>query len=205
MYEDCIKYLNPICQHGTLRLKDNVSQSYSYLKESLNLGFDKEDKKRSTPFIMMLNIEEIECIYYIVAVTSELPKILQQKLGRKTYAPTLINTTINKYLSSYEKQIFHGPPESNKDIVLSLAGLLIDGLWKKASDLILGVKLFNHHSNIEEIREIIVRYIKTTSLKCYLINYSNEYNSFDFKNLCTKFDLDEALAKRIVNTVRIKI
>jgi len=103
-YEDCAKYLNPICQSGTLKLKDFLSQSYNKESDKFYV-FDKEDKKRTIPFIMTLDIDEIECTYYIVAMQIELSNILQARLGKKPSSISSIHETFQKLLCSYEKQV----------------------------------------------------------------------------------------------------
>ena len=105
-YEDCSKYLNPICCQGTLKLKDFLSQAYNKEVEK-SYNFDKEDKKRTIPYIMTISIDEIECTYHIVSMNLELTKILQARVGRvdKDISKRVINENFLKILNSYEKQV----------------------------------------------------------------------------------------------------
>ncbi len=99
-YDDTEKYLKPICQQGTLKLKDYLSQAYNKDSEKMQV-FDKEDKKRTIPFIMMLTVDEIDCVYNIVVMTLDLPKILQMRLGKTIPC----NHNFLKNLCSYERQV----------------------------------------------------------------------------------------------------
>jgi translation initiation factor 3 subunit C len=100
-YNDSYTYLNPLCSAGTLKLKEFLSQSYNKENEK-SLLFDKEDKKRMIPYIMTINIEEVESTYYIVSMVIDLPNIILSKLG-KTHK--MFNPLFKKLLDNYTKQV----------------------------------------------------------------------------------------------------
>ena len=100
-YTDSFKYLHPICSTGTSKLKEYLSQSYNKENEK-SILFDKEDKKRMTPYIMTINIDEVECTYYIVSIIIDLPNILLFKMGKKYKTFNLI---FKKLLDNYTKQV----------------------------------------------------------------------------------------------------
>jgi translation initiation factor 3 subunit C len=100
-YKDSLGYLNPLCSTGTSKLKEYLSQSYNKENEK-SLFFDKDDKKRVIPYIMTINLDEIESTYYLVSMILDLPNIILFKLGRnyKTFNPMF-----KKLLDNYEKQV----------------------------------------------------------------------------------------------------
>lgn len=100
-YSDALLYLTPLCQLGTSKLKEYLSQFYNKEMEK-SIFFDKEDKKRIIPFIMMIPIEEVECTFYLVSMIIDLPNILLYKLG-KTCGN--INFVFKKLMDNFEKQV----------------------------------------------------------------------------------------------------
>jgi translation initiation factor 3 subunit C len=100
-YVNCHTYLHPLCSNGTSKLKEYLSQSYNKENEK-NLFFDKDDKKRLIPYIMTINIDEVESTYYIVSMIIDLPNIILSKLGKthKTFNPLF-----KKLLDNYTKQV----------------------------------------------------------------------------------------------------
>jgi translation initiation factor 3 subunit C len=101
IYSDALLYLTPLCHLGTSKLKEYLSQSYNKEMEK-SIFFDKEDKKRIIPFIMTINIEEVECTFYLASMIIDLPNILLYKLG-KTYGN--VNFVFKKSMDNFEKQV----------------------------------------------------------------------------------------------------
>jgi len=199
-YEDCLLYLNFFCQTGTTKLKEFLAQNYNKDNEK-NIFFDKDDKRRMTPCIMTINIDEIECSYLIASMILELPNIILLKLGKIKKA---ISSNFKKYLDSYEKQIFNGPPESNKELILNSASFMIKGDWEKCCEMICNMKIYNSYKNQNEIKGLISERIKESSLKCYLFFYTEQFSNISMEAIKTKFKLDEQSIKRIINKMIIE-
>lgn len=100
-YSDALFYLTPLCQLGTSKLKEYLSQSYNKEMEK-SIFFDKEDKKRIIPFIMTITIEEVECTFYLTSMIIDLPNILLYKLGKTSGS---INFVFKKLMDNFEKQV----------------------------------------------------------------------------------------------------
>ena len=102
IYSDSLFYLMPLCQLGTSKLKENLSQSYNKEMEK-SILFDKEDKKRIIPIIMTINIDEVECTFYLGSMLIDLPNILLYKLGKNSGS---VNFVFKKLMDNFEKQVF---------------------------------------------------------------------------------------------------
>jgi len=76
------------------------------------------------------------------------------------------------------------------------------GNWQRSNDLLTSLKTFNQYTNVNEIKEQLSENVKLTSLKCYLIYYGNEFDSFNFSSLCKKFNLEESQTRKIINNVK---
>jgi translation initiation factor 3 subunit C len=101
-YQDSLFYLMPLCQMGTSKLKEYLSQSYNKEMEK-SIFFDKEDKKRIIPFIMIINIDEVECTFYLASLLLDLPKVLLYKLGKSS--GNTVNLVFKKLMDNFEKQV----------------------------------------------------------------------------------------------------
>lgn len=194
-FTDSLEFLHPLCQTGTVKLKEYLAQSYNKDNEK-SIFFEKEEKKRMIPYIMTINIDEIESTYYLISMIIDLPNILLFKLGKNHKE---FNQVFKKLVDNYEKQIFNGPAETIKELILSSTTHLIKGDWKKCSDLLSTLRIYNHHKSREEIKIHLNNSIKETALKCFLIFYSNQYNSFSLSNLNRKFNIEINQIRKIVN------
>lgn len=157
------------------------------------------------PYIMTINIDEIECTYLIASMILELPNIILIKMGK---SKRNVFSIFKKMLDSYDKQvnlsfdqIFNGPPESNKELILNSASFMMKGDWEKCSEKICNLKVFNHHKNGREIKSFINEKIKESALKCYLFFYSAQFMTISIKNLCERFCMIEETIKRLINKV----
>ena len=196
-YADCQVYLHPLCQLGTTKLKEYLSQSYNKENEK-SIFFDKEEKKRVIPFIMTINPEEVECTYYLSSMLLDLPNIVLMKLGKK-HSP--FHPVFKKMLDNYEKQVFNGPPETLKELILCSSSFVKKGDWKRCSDMINTLRTFNVHKTKEEIKNTLNLSIKQTSLRCYIILYASEFTSLSLDILASKFQLDSGNVTRIVSSM----
>ena len=191
---ECLLYLQPLCSNGTTKLKEYLSQSYNKENEK-NILFDKDDKKRAIPYIMLINVDEIECVFYLSSMICDISNILLNKLGTCRNVKSFGNF-FSKMLINYEKQIFNGPPESNKERVLASSQFIIKGDWKNCLNDINKIKLFNKYS---DVKNMICDKIKKVSLKCYLIFYQKEYNNINLEMLEKRFELSKDEIKKIIN------
>ena len=191
---ESLLYLQPLCSNGTTKLKEYLSQSYNKENEK-NILFDKDDKKRAIPHLMLINVDEIECVFYLSSMICDISNILLNKLGTCRNVK-LFGNFFSKMLINYEKQIFNGPPESNKERVLAASQFIIKGDWKNCLNGINKIKLFNKYS---DVKNMICDKIKKVSLKCYLIFYQKEYRNVSLEMLEKRFELDKDEIKKIVN------
>jgi translation initiation factor 3 subunit C len=196
-FSECMQFLYPLCQLGTTKLKEFLSQSYNKESEK-SIFFDKEEKKRVIPYVLTINIDEVESMYYISSMLLDMPNILLMKLG-KPYSP--FNPVFKKMLDNFEKQVFNGPPETLKEVILSSSSFMKKGNWKRCCEMITSIRLLNLLKNREEVKRCLTLSIKQTSLRCYIILYANQFSSLSLDILATKFQLETANVKRIISTM----
>ena len=191
---ESLLYLQPLCSNGTTKLKEYLSQSYNKENEK-NILFDKDDKKRSIPHLMLINVDEVECVFYLSSMICDITNILLNKLGTSRNIKSFGNF-FSKMLINYEKQIFNGPPESNKERVLCCSQFIIKGDWKNCLKGINNIKLFNKYSYV---KNMISEKVKKIALKCFLIFYQKEYKNIKLSLLEKRFELNEEEIRKIIN------
>ena len=196
-FSEVLHFLSPLCSNGTTKLKEYLSQSYNKESEK-SLIFEKDDKKRATPHIMQINIDEIECAFFISSMLIDAPYILLNKLGTARHIKRYGNF-FSRILSNFDKQIFNGPPETNKERILKASYFIMKGDWKQCVEEINQVSVFQKMKNYNDIKNMLAGQIKSTALKCYIIFYMKEYNSFDLNVVESRFDIGKDKIKKIIN------
>ena len=190
--EETLRCITPLCNKGATKLKDYLSQNY--IKESeKNILFDKEDKKRIIPYIMKINTNDLETIYYLASMINEGPKILLDKItgGNFTTEKTFARTFFN-----FQKQQFNGPSHVDKDKILATTTVLMRGDWKKCVE---EIKQLNLIKKFSFLQNKLFQLIKQTALKCYVIFYMKEFESFELGKLSKRFEIDEKEVKKMIN------
>ena len=147
---------------------------------------------------MQINIDEIECAFFISSMLIDAPYILLNKLGTARHIKRYGNF-FSRILSNFDKQIFNGPPETNKERILKASYFIMKGDWKQCVEEINQVSVFQKMKNYNDIKNMLAGQIKSTALKCYIIFYMKEYNSFDLNVVESRFDIGKDKIKKIIN------
>ncbi len=126
--EEVLRYLTPLCTKGPTKLRDYLSQSYTRENEKNNL-FDREDKKRAIPYIMKINIEDLDTIFYLSSMICDVPKILLEKIfGSDSNNEYNYNSnTFERIFYNFQRQQFNGPSNIDKDKILATTTILMKG------------------------------------------------------------------------------
>ena len=201
--EEVLRYLTPLCTKGPTKLKDYLSQSYTKESEKNNTLFDREDKKRAIPYIMRINTEDLDTIFYLSSMIYDAPKILLEKIfgNDATNENNYSSHAFERIFYNFQRQQFNGPSNVDKDKILSMTTVLMKGNWKKCTEEIKKLSLIKKYSNLQEN---LFQLIKRTALKCYIIFYMNEYLSFELNKLSNRFEIDENEVKNIINDMILK-
>ncbi|MCQ2821094.1 MAG: PCI domain-containing protein, partial [archaeon] len=198
-YGEALQYLSPICSFGITKLKEFIAQSYNKEIEKNNIIFDKEDKKRATPHIMSLSIEEIEAVFYLSSMIVDLPWIILNHLGGDSKRGRRYGLFFRKVYLNYDKQVFKGPSENNKDRVLNSCMLLLKGDWQNAKKEIDEIKLFKKYKNHQIIYQNLEKNCKCAGIKCFLMNNMKIFKSISLDYLSRKFELEEKQTMKVIN------
>lgn len=88
-------FLSTLCSSGTSRLRDNLLQTNEQLS-----NLDKEEKRKLIPYIMTINIDEIETVFFLTSLVIELDQIVLQRLGIKSF-----DSFFKRQIDSFERLV----------------------------------------------------------------------------------------------------
>ena len=200
--EEVLRYLTPLCTKGPTKLRDYLSQSYTRENEKANL-FDREDKKRAIPYIMKINVEDLDTIFYLSSMICDVPKILLEKIlgvdANDEYNNN--NHAFERIFYNFQRQQFNGPSNIDKDKILATTTILMKGDWKKCIEDLKKLNLIKKYSYLQDK---LFDLIKRTALKCYIIFYMTEYQSFELNKLSKRFEIDANEVKNIINDMILR-
>jgi len=202
--EEVLRYLTPLCTKGPTKLKEYLSQSYVKENEK-NTLFDREDKKRAIPYIMKINTDDLDTIFYLSSMIYDVPKILLDKIfgnERNEDDETNYNShAFERIFYNFQRQQFNGPSHVDKDKILAMTTILMKGDWKKCVE---EVKKLNLIKKYNYLQDKLFELIKRAALKCYIIFYMNEFQSFELNKLSRRFEIDANEVKNIINDMILR-
>ena len=107
---------------------------------------EKLERRRQMPFHMHINLELLESVHLVCSMLMEVPYMACTAL-RRARPP---NKPFSRLVDNYERQTFNGPPENVRDHVMAATRALLDGRWRIASKLIMGLEV----SQPREVQEL---------------------------------------------------
>lgn len=158
---------------------------------------EKIERRRQMPYHMHINPDLLECCHLTCAMLLELPQ-MARGVNVHTHA---ISRQFRKYLQTYNRQDFTGPPENTREHVLAAAKALMSGEWQRACDYILGLEVWNliPGDGGVKVKEMLRMRIKEEAVRTYLITYGAHYESISVEHICKMFDLEEMPARRTIS------
>jgi translation initiation factor 3 subunit C len=115
--------LSEIC--GVSRVKELLAQGVTSTRfQDKNVEQEKLEKKRQVPFHMHINLELLECVHLISAMLLEVPNMAANPFDAKR---KIISRKFRQLMDYFDRQVFTGPPENNRDFVAAAAQALAAG------------------------------------------------------------------------------
>jgi len=133
----------------------------------------------------------------------DVPKILLEKIfGSDTNIDYNYNNHVyERIFYNFQRQQFNGPSHVDKDKILAITTILMKGDWKRCIQEIKKLNLIKKYSYLQEN---LFELIKRTALKCYIIFYMTEYQSFELDKLSKRFEIDANEVKNIINDMILR-
>ncbi|CUS10887.1 unnamed protein product [Tuber aestivum] len=189
--------LQEIC--GTGRLKELLAQGVQIQRYSqVTPEQERLERQRQLPFHQHINLELLECAYLTCSMLLEIPALAASG-SSPDMKKRVISKTFRRMLEYHERQIFTGPPENTRDHVMQSAKALAAGEWKRSSELIHAIKIWDLLPEPQKIKEMLSEKIQEEGLRTYLFTYAPFYDTLSLGRLVEMFDLGERKVSALVS------
>ncbi len=189
--------LQEICGSG--RQKELLAQGVMIQRYSqVSPEQERLERQRQLPFHMHINLELLECIYLTCSMLLEIP-LLAQTGSSPDIKKRVISKTYRRMLEYHERQIFTGPPENTRDHVMQASKALAAGEWKKSSEFINSIKIWELMAQPEKIKNMLSAQIQEEGLRTYLFTYAPFYDTLAVDTLASMFELSERKVAAVVS------
>ncbi|MCJ1363025.1 Translation initiation factor 3 subunit c [Acarospora aff. strigata] len=189
--------LQEICGSG--RQKELLAQGVMIQRYSqVSPEQERLERQRQLPFHMHINLELLECIYLTCSMLLEIP-LLAQTGSSPDIKKRIISKTYRRMLEYHERQIFTGPPENTRDHVMQASKALAAGEWKKSSEFINSIKIWELMAQPDKIKNMLSEQIQEEGLRTYLFTYAPFYDTLAVNTLASMFELSERKVAAIIS------
>lgn len=189
--------LQEIC--GSQRQKELLAQGLQLQRYSqITPEQERLERQRQLPFHMHINLELLECVYLTCSMLLEIP-LLAQVGSSPDIKKRVISKSYRRMLEYHERQIFTGPPENTRDHVMQASKALAQGEWKKATEFIISIKIWELVPQADKIKNMLEEQIQEEGLRTYLFTYAPFYDTLSIKELASMFELTERKVSAIVS------
>ncbi|KAI2609199.1 eukaryotic translation initiation factor 3 subunit C [Hypoxylon sp. NC1633] len=189
--------LQEICGSG--RQKELLAQGVMIQRYAqVSPEQERLEKQRQLPFHMHINLELLECVYLTCSMLLEIP-LLAQTGSSPDLKKRIISKTYRRMLEYHERQIFTGPPENTRDHVMQASRALAAGEWKKATNFIHSIKIWDLMPNTDEIKAMLSKQIQEEGLRTYLFTYAPFYDTLAVSTLSSMFELEDRKVSAIIS------
>ncbi|KAF9877385.1 eukaryotic translation initiation factor 3 [Colletotrichum karsti] len=194
---DAQNTLQEIC--GSQRQKELLAQGVVMQRyNQISPEQEKLEKQRQLPFHMHINLELLECVYLTCSMLLEIP-LLAQTGSSPDVKKRVISKTYRRMLEYHERQIFTGPPENTRDHVMQASKALAAGEWKKSTNFIHSIKIWDLMPNTDDIKTMLSKQIQEEGLRTYLFTYAPFYDTLAVETLSNMFELDASKVLAVVS------
>ncbi|PQE12081.1 putative Eukaryotic translation initiation factor 3 subunit C protein [Rutstroemia sp. NJR-2017a BVV2] len=189
--------LQEICGSG--RQKELLAQGVMIQRyNQVSPEQERLERQRQLPFHMHINLELLECVYLTCSMLLEIP-LFAQTGSSPDIKKRVISKTYRRMLEYHERQIFTGPPENTRDHVMQASKALAQGEWKKATEFIHSIKIWELMAKPDEIKTMLSAQIQEEGLRTYLFTYAPYYDTLSVGTLSSMFELTDRKVAAIVS------
>jgi translation initiation factor 3 subunit C len=191
------KCLSELCSGG--RIRELIAQGIATrFQDQKTQEQEKAEKKRQYPHHMHIQLDLVEAIHLISAMLLEVPNMASSLAyeGKKK----VFSKTFHRLIDNFERQVFMGPPENNREVIVFAAKHLSSGDWRRCVDLILALPVWTllPANSVERIKAMLHSRIQEEGLRTYLLTYCDVYDSISMEQLTRLFDCSKTLVYSIV-------
>lgn len=198
LYQKAHDLLSPLCSNT--RWKELLAQGTQRVNNNdptRDLAAEREERRRQLPYHMHVNPELLEATHLTCAMILELPQFARLNVASGSVnilaQPGIVSKLLRKYLHSYRKQAFVGPPETVREHVLFATESILAGRWKEACQSLLEHldvwSFIPGQGNANKVRQALQQRIQEEAVRCHLLQCSDVYEDITLSQLAQTFDL----------------
>ena len=183
------------------RARELLGQSLSYRHgEAKSQDQERLEKRRLVAHHLHLPSDTLESAHLTAAMLVEVPNIAIKALDPKR---RLVSRTWRKYADSMNRQLFVGPPENSRDIILLAGRSLATGDWSTCYGMLKDLPSWTYLRRGASFQAVLLSKIKEESLRTYLCAYSFLYDSVSLDFLSTRFELKPSHVHSLVSRMMV--
>ena len=156
---------------------------------------EKLERRRQMPFHMHVNLELLESVHLVCSMLQEVPYMANSMRRARSN-----NKPFARLVDNYERQTFNGPPDNIRDHIMAATRKMLDGKWKDAKELILGLDVWKLlPGDKDAVLVNVTRRLKEEAMRTYLFQFAAQYASVSLDILAEMFELDFKAAYSLVS------
>ena len=184
------------------RVKELLAQGASRSQDKDNEQ-ERVERRRQMPYHMHINPDLLESCHLISAMILELPllaKINHAQANGSTPSTLYISRQLRKYMDTYSKQTFTGPPETVREHIVAATRSILKGDWNTANNLIKSLEVWNllPANGGEKAKEMLQLRIREEAIRCYILSNQYNYDSISLNLLSNMFEIQYSEVKKIL-------
>lgn len=195
---DCLSELYLYSNRIKELLAQGVTKTSRYHER--NLEKEKLERMREYPYHMHMNLDMLEAVNLISAMFAEIPNLAKHGDTKRK----IISKSFRKQFEHHKKQVFTGPPESTRHLIMCASDALADGDWETCYKHVSALRMWALIPHSKEVEATLKTQIQVSSLQVYLLVYGAQYSSIDVAQLCAMFELKESIIHKVASRMMIR-
>jgi hypothetical protein len=193
---DAHNCLSEIC--SSVRIKELLAQGIIRYSDK-DPEQERLESRRQMPFHMYIHLDLVEAVHLVCALLLEVPNSAAFSFDKRKP----ISRTLKKFIDIANRQVFLGPPETTREVIVAAAKALSHGDWKKCCSLVFSLKAWKLLPNYEALIEMMRQKIKEEGLRTYMFSASSNYDSLSLARLAEMFELPTNTVHSVVSKMMI--
>eukprot|EP00727_Mastigamoeba_balamuthi_P000001 m51a1_g1 putative eukaryotic translation initiation factor 3 subunit c (926) ;mRNA; r:2375-5735 len=189
-------------------LGQGISPSARFSQEPRDAKQEAAERRRQLPYHMHVNLELVEAAHLISAMLLEAPLMAAAQASSSAPAVSdsrkrVISRYFRRQLDYHERQIFTGPPQNTREVVIAATKALLACDWRRCVELVQGLKVWAVVPNAEAVKALLRQRVQEEGLRVFMLSLSQHYASISVERLVEMFELPlqtvhSILAKMII-------
>jgi translation initiation factor 3 subunit C len=201
LFQKAHDFLQVICSG---RVKELLAQG-STRSPDKDAEQERIEKRRQMPYHMHINPDLLESCHLISAMILELPLLaklsnIHSSSSLMTSNTVFVSRQLRKYMDTYSRQTFTGPPETVREHIVVATRSILRGDWNAANNLIKSLEVWNllPAGGGEKVKDMLQVRIREEAIRSYILTNQSNYDSISLELLANMFELNLSEVKKVL-------